>query len=1119
MATPPTRDLDVFDLSVLDAGSHVWVSASSSQGSVFGVPREPLTWTLPGDSADPSAWLAGAVRLARREAGADALVVGKQLHDLVFGVPDIAALFQQTRGAAATRGAQVLLRLLAAPLSLSRWPWETILDPQRPEQFLAMARDVHVVRAGRARTYAVRAEPLDPPLNLLMVMSSPLPEGSTAEETPFDLYEEKRALLTELRPLEDRGLLRIEVEDRPTMERLRERIGKQQRGFHVLHYLGHAQPAGLRLERANGRGVLVPSSRLTALLQQMPDLRLAVFAGCETARAENDPAAGTWPGPLSIADLCVRDAAPMVVGMQAVLPFGTERLLTRFFYQALTAGQPVAEALRLARLAVADDEHTGGTLVNWAVPNLFVGGSLPGPVIDPGARAEPFRRPSRVALRLGARQRDLRFISRLTLLRQAVDVLSERNQARLLKIVGRPGSGKSSFLDRTLEELDEGVRILSVSATQLMAEDDPLGELCDLVVELLDRAGHKVGGRRPKDAKDWWDKRILEELTDVRLALVVDDADALVGEKGDLVVAALAALLQRRSRVRVAVASTTELVALPADLPPPHVQPVLLEGLDWKDVWQWIRRNQPILARYQESDLAGYFSNLSRLEQWDELAARIEERANVATTDIKDIVDQIAASLPTSGTPAPPPPVFGSEPVPPPTVAPSGHEPAPDVMRRSLRVAVAGQHTENREAEFGRAVTQLAAEHWVSGRVVTSEGTDVASSLAELLTLTSPFVDGTATYDRIVAWMDQAVAADVVVLDFGGPENDENVAAAAGRLTEAGRLVIAAGGNSAAPSYPAWAEDVLAVGALDEAGSPTAYSPFFPDAGKPDIYAPARVAEGAMADMLADPTIQGTSVSALNVAAAAIIVWATDRGQTAGDVRSVLLETARPLPAGRRKRAARARALDVEAALAETRRERLLDSLLVEPAELSQILAETGLRPEVAVPLLDELVAAGRVFRSTVGGAEVFEDREGLAQTYTQVRAEQPSGWDRTRELGRVVRRAGDLARSGRITADKVQGLWRSGQEGRRIVALGAIDVRPDLGTLDIVLSGVTEPRSSFEQYHALRAGVALAATLDDASLDQLVAAAESALDKDHLKGTDRATLVRRLQELRAGRS
>ena len=96
------------------------------------------------------------------------------------------------------------------------------------------------------------------------------------------------------------------------------------------------------------------------LLQQLPDLRLAVFAGCETARAPAGIDESTWPGQMSTADYCVRDACPMVIGMQAVLPFGTERLFTRVFYQAVTGGQTVAEAARLARLAIADDEHAGG---------------------------------------------------------------------------------------------------------------------------------------------------------------------------------------------------------------------------------------------------------------------------------------------------------------------------------------------------------------------------------------------------------------------------------------------------------------------------------------------------------------------------------------------------------------------------------------------------------------------------------------------------------------------------------------------------------------------------------------------------------------------------------------
>jgi uridylate kinase len=77
---------------------------------------------------------------------------------------------------------------------------------------------------------------------------------------------------------------------------------------------------------------------------------------------------------LSTTDHCVRDASPAVVGMQAVLPFATEKLFTRFFYQSLTAGRSIADSLRLARLAVEGDDQVGGNLLDWAVPCLVVGG-------------------------------------------------------------------------------------------------------------------------------------------------------------------------------------------------------------------------------------------------------------------------------------------------------------------------------------------------------------------------------------------------------------------------------------------------------------------------------------------------------------------------------------------------------------------------------------------------------------------------------------------------------------------------------------------------------------------------------------------------------------------------
>jgi CHAT domain/Subtilase family len=975
MPASPTRALDVFDVSVLGAGSHLWVSANSSQGSVYGVPRARPTWALDGPTV-PADWLSTAVRHAQREAGQAALDVGRQLRDLVFGVPDIAALFQQARGAAGSAGRQVLLRVLVAPEEVSAWPWELIIDPQRPDQYLTLARDVHIVRAGRSRTYPVRAEPVEPPLNLLMVMSSPLSYGSADEETPFDLYEEKRSLLTELRPLEERGLLRVEIEDRPTVEGLRARIGRQRRGFHLLHYLGHAQPAGLKLEMSRGRGRLVTGQDFAALLQQMPDLRLAVFAGCETARAPRDPEMEEWPGPLSVADYCVRDACPMVIGMQAVLPFGTERLFTRFFYQALTAGQPVAEALRLARLAIADDQHSGRPLVNWAVPALFVGGSLPGPVTDPTSKAEPQPRRSRIALRLGVRQRDLRFISRLTQLRESIDVLSGRSPARLLHVIGLPGTGKSSFLDRATEELDDDVVILSMTASRLLGKEEPLEELSRLVADLIRRAGRKPTARGALPSVEWWE-RLMEDLTDFPMALVLDDADELVaaGAAGESVLQALSLLTLRRSRVRIAVAAETEIASLTKPLEAEEIRRIALKPLAWPEVWQWIRRNLPVLTRFPETALASFYSDLSHLEQWEQLADAVSDMANPVLGDLPDIVAEIAAKLRASATSPARPPVFGGEKT---RVGPELIRPADTgaAARRALKVAVAGPHTAGREAAFSRAVTRFAAEHWVSGRVVAPDSGDSSSSVGELLSLPSPFDErGSASTQALADWIAAAgkAGADIVVLDFGGPSADPGIGAAVETLLDAGCLVIAAGGNSGAPTYPAWIEMVLAVGALDDNGQPAAYSPYFSKDRKPDLYAPKRLDSGPVSSIVEDPGLQGTSMAALNATAAAIVVWASDPGLSGPEVRRLLVNTARQLgPSGR--------VLDVDAALAATRRKLLLDTLQNESLEIQQILAETGLRPEVAMPLIDDLIESNTVTPVRIGDVETLEYRSGLPQ-------------------------------------------------------------------------------------------------------------------------------------------
>jgi hypothetical protein len=1045
-------------------------------------------WSTTAGHATPVEWLCEAIGQARVDASAEARAVGEQLHDLAFGVPEIATLFQRTRGVAGSRGAQVLVRVLAAPQALSAWPWELLIDPHQTDGFLTMARDTHVVRAGRARTYPVRQAAIAPPLQLLLVLSSPLREGPTDTETPFDLYEEKRSLLGELAPLVERGLLRVEVEDRPSIERLRSRMGAERRGFHVLHYLGHAQPAGLKLEQRTGRGRIVPSAEFSRLLQQLPDLRLAVFAGCETARAPADVDESHWPGQLSTADYCVRDACPMVVGMQAVLPFGTERLFTRYFYQAVTGGQTVAEAARLARLAIADDEHAGGRLLNWAVPCLFVGGSQPVALVDPDARAVAPPPQRRTGLRLGVRQGELRFISRLAELREAVDVLSSLSNVRLLMVVGLPGTGKTAFLDRAVEELDAKVAYLLVSVERLLEEEDALQFLCQRVAEVVGRTGRKTPPQGRDDPRVWWE-RLLEVVADTPLALALDDADRLRGDDERVVALreALIELTQRRGRTRLALAGSEELAAMTTPLGAGQVRTIRLQALSWPEVWQWIRRNLPVLTRFGESNLAAYYADLPRLEDWERLADAITSAT--ATGDVPALVRRIGADL---GTPSPtaagsPPPVFGET-----ASAPASGTAAP-VAHRTLRVAVAGPHTEGRTEEFARGITQFAAEHHVAGRVVGAPTADGVSRLAELLPLDSPFgADGRASMATITTWLDKARAADanVILLDFGSNEPSSVWDRLLGGLASDGRLVIAAGGIGQ-PTYPAWCAAALGVGALEPDGTPAAYSIYDPEARKPELYAPKTVDNSPLEVLVAERGAEGPSFAAMYAVAAAIVVWATDRGLSADDVRATLVETAKPLTTPKGE----IRCLDVAAALRRTRHQLLLDALEWRPLGLYELLAETGMRPELALPILDHAVERHELRRVTRSGDERYENPDAVYLAYGRLR-DAPDSPTRTAELSRLIERVRTLARRGRYQSDEVAAMWDSGVEARRVSALAVMQAVPQLGSVDIVADAIAAPRTPLEQCEALRAALALSPSL---------AAADRRRVRDAIEGQRRA--------------
>lgn len=227
------------------------------------------------------------------------------------------------------------------------------------------------------------------------------------------------------------------------------------RGYHVVHYVGHAQPDGLILESSSGRGEVISADRFIDLLRQCPDLLMVLFAGCETAQQSD--VSQELRQALSLSEHCVRDSCPMVVGMQAVLPMRTERILgSFFFYEGLTSGRTVADAIRLARAAIREDEFVGQGKLDWAVPALFIGGETAGEVVDVSAPARPPVRARREELNLDKVETDREFIARHVQLRSTIDYLTGRTLARVLWVTG-PGDEPARLVARALDDVADGL--------------------------------------------------------------------------------------------------------------------------------------------------------------------------------------------------------------------------------------------------------------------------------------------------------------------------------------------------------------------------------------------------------------------------------------------------------------------------------------------------------------------------------------------------------------------------------------------------------------------------------------------------------------------------------------
>jgi hypothetical protein len=177
--------------------------------------------------------------------------VGGDLFQSVF-IGQVSDLFYQSlsRVEASARGLRLRIRINLRDRTLAPlldWPWE-LLYRKDTEEFLALSRGTPMVRAlDVPRPAAVRR--YRPPLRILAVLAR------DPESSPLRLEEELKQLRESL---EQDPEIELETLEDPDPQTLRNAL--DQKGIHILHYMGHGA-----FEPASGEGALLlggPEGRL-----------------------------------------------------------------------------------------------------------------------------------------------------------------------------------------------------------------------------------------------------------------------------------------------------------------------------------------------------------------------------------------------------------------------------------------------------------------------------------------------------------------------------------------------------------------------------------------------------------------------------------------------------------------------------------------------------------------------------------------------------------------------------------------------------------------------------------------------------------------------------------------
>ncbi|MGW6688048.1 hypothetical protein [Streptomyces sp. NPDC054961] len=132
-----------------------------------------------------------------------------------------------------------------------------------------------------------------------------------------------------------------------------------------------------------------------------------------------------------------------------------------------------------------------------------------------------------------------------------------------------------------------------------------------------------------------------------------------------------------------------------------------------------------------------------------------------------------------------------------------------------------------------------------------------------------------------------------------------------------------------------------------------------------------------------------------------------------------------------------------------------------------------------------------------------------IAADYRAVRGSMRTGAPRTRAMEGVIARARRLAQEQSFESAEVLRWLRHGTDEQRITALAMMQARPELRNFEATLAAIRNPRTAFEQYHAMRLALHMIDGLDAEQAGRLTETVEEQKGMRFRRDPDR----RRLRE------